>query len=303
METFNVVFATDESYVQHVATALVSLLQNNKSINININYITDFISERNKIKLIKLAAEYSVNIDFFSIGELDLENASTGFHFNKAVYFRLAMADVLPFDKVLYLDADIVVNGNISKFFSIDLKDNYLAAVVNPGFTRNKNLYMRSDALYFNAGVFLANLKLWRLNDVKNKCLKFMQNHHNVIQLADQDVLNAVVNGKWLKISPQYNQQAVLFEPDFEKNYRCFSHAEFELAMKNPIIIHYSGSSKPWHFRNNHSAKELYWEYRRKTPFSSYLPDDLTFLNLLKFITPDIFKLFLKKFWKFKWPN
>lgn len=303
MEKFNVVFATDENYIQHVATALVSLLENNKSININVNYITDFISEISKVRLINLAKKYSVNIDFYSIGELNLENASTGFHFNKSVYFRLAMADVLPFDKVLYLDADIIVSGDISEFFSLDLKDNYLAAVENPGFTRQKSLSMSSDALYFNAGVFLANLKLWRLNDVKNKCLKFISDHYNVIQLADQDVLNAVINGKWLKMSPQYNQQAVLLESDFSRKYKCFTHAEIELAIKNPIIIHYSGSSKPWHFRNNHSAKGLYWEYRRKTPFSSCLPDDLTCVNLIKFIMPDIFKLFLKKFWKFKWPN
>lgn len=294
------VFAADENYVPHVAAALVSLLENNKSIDININYITDFISEISKVKLINLAAEYTVNIDFYSIGELNLENASTGFHFNKAVYFRLVMADVLPYDRALYLDADIIVNGSISEFFSLDLKDNYLAAVENPGFTRAKSLCMRSDALYFNAGVFLANLKLWRLNDVKNKCLQFISDHYNAIQLADQDVLNAVVNGKWLKMSPQYNQQAVLLEPDFAKSYKCFTHAELELAIKNPIIIHYSGSSKPWHFRNNHSARGLYWEYRRKTPFSSYFPDDLTLVNLIKFITPSLFKLFLKKFWKLK---
>lgn len=294
MEKYNVVFATDENYVQHVAVALVSLLKNNQDINITINYILDEISNINKDKLINIASKYERNINFFTLGEFDLEYATTSFHFNKAVYFRLVMADTLPLEKVLYLDADVVVVGSVKYIFDLNIENNFLAAVIDPGFSRHNSLNMIDEAAYFNAGVFFANLNYWRTHRVKNKCLQFMHDNYAAIELADQDVLNSVVNGNWVQMPAQYNQQSVFFEPNFENIYKCILQSEIDLALKNPVIIHYSGSSKPWHFRNAHPQKALYWKYRQETPFSAYLPDDLTLLNIIKWSIPKFVNSFLK---------
>ena len=206
----------------------------------------------------------------------------------------MQLAEILPLHKVLYLDADIVVMGNIENIFNIEISNQILAAVLNPGFARHANLGMDADAKYFNAGIFLANLDLWRSLDIYQKCLSYMQSNLQNIELADQDVLNAVVNGKWTAMPPRYNQQTIFFEPDFLKKYTGISPPELDLTLHSPVIVHFTGSSKPWQFMCRHPFKAQYWKFLLKTPFFPYVPDDLTLVNFFKLIVPMSLIRFLK---------
>ncbi len=294
MEKYNVVFVTDERYVQHVAVAMVSLLENNKDINIHLHYIIDSVSEKNQRKLNDIASSYGRSLTFYAVDPTLFESAKTSFHFNKAVYFRLVMAEVLPFKRALYLDADIIVTGSIQYIFDLDLEQYLLAAVANPGFDRHADLGMQHQSKYFNAGVLYVNLEQWRKLSIMKNCLQFMHDNFSKIQLADQDVLNAVVDGGWFELPPKYNLQAVVFESDFSKNYPCYAPADLSSALRNPAIIHYSGTSKPWQLRDAHPLKKLYWKYLMKTPYFPYFPDDLTFFNFIKWLMPTPLLGFIK---------
>ena len=226
------------------------------------------------------------------------EGVVTTNHFTKANYYRLLIPKLISEDKILYLDADIVVKGSIDSLYESDIKDYYIGAIENPGFTRHNELKMDIRSKYFNSGVMLMNLKKWRSSELANKVIEFVENNPKKIEFVDQCGLNSIINGAWMEFSPKYNQQSVIFEENFVAKYNCFNSDELDEALKAPVIIHYTGSSKPWHLRNKHPYKYLYWRYLMLTPYKYSVPTDMSFLNILKFIFPEFCKNYLRSIFK-----
>lgn len=294
MKKYSVVFATDENYLQHLSVALVSLLINNDDCNFNIYIICSGMSEENFRKLKMIGDKYQARLSQIIVNDEEFDTLVTNHHFTKANYYRLLIPKFIEDDTVLYLDADIVVNSSLKGLFDINLDSSCIAAVLNPGFHRHQELKMNLDSEYFNSGVMLINNKLWKTYKITDKVIKFVDANQSVIKFVDQCGLNAVINGNWLKIPLKYNQQAVVFEKDFKEKYNCFADNELNEAKESPAIIHYTGSSKPWHFRNKHPYKHLYWKYLRMTPFKRYFPEDLTVINMIKWMIPKSIKEFIK---------
>ena len=260
----NVVFATDRGYLQHLAVALASLLENNSRINIYV--INNDISANDWIMLEKLFAGKDSKLIDAKIDDYRIERLITHSHFTKANYYRLFIPDIVKGDRALYLDADVVVMRRINDLYDIDISDTFLAAIDNPGIYNHNDLEMAKSAKYFNSGVMLINLDRWRSCNVKEKVIEFVKRKPEVIRFVDQDGLNSVINGNWLELHPKYNLHTVLLCAEYART------SQVKEAIDNPVIIHYTGSSKPWHFADNHRYKHLYWKYLRMTPYRFAIP-------------------------------
>ncbi len=293
---YNLVFATDQNYIQHLSVALISLFENNADLKFNIYVICGGIDQENFKKLKLIGENYNATITQINIKDDIFDKLVTNYHFKKSNYYRVLIPNFIDDDIVLYLDADIIIENSIKELLDTNLDNKYIVAIENPGFKRHQELKMNIDSSYFNSGVMLINNKKWKEDNITEKVIKFVDENQNVIQFVDQCGLNAVINGNWKKISLKYNQQAVIFEKDFKEKYNCFSNKELQDAKKKPVIIHYTGSSKPWQYVNKHPYKYLYWKYLRMTPFNRYVPEDLTFLNVIKRMIPEIAKEYIKRF-------
>lgn len=294
MQKYNIVFATDQNYIEHLSVSLISLLHNNSNLDFKIYIINGGIEKEKWQKLETIVQKYNVELIDICIDDTIFEKLVTNHHFTKANYYRLLIPEFIDEEKVLYMDADIVVNGNISELYNLDIEDYYIAAVENPGFDRHKELKMDKNSKYFNSGIILINNKKWKDSKLSKNVIDFVSENQESIKFVDQCGLNAVINGSWKLVQLKYNQQAVIFEKDFDDKYNCFSKEELEEAKLNPVIIHYTGSSKPWHFRNKHPYKYLYWKYLKMTPFKRYIPEDLTVLNIIKWMFPNKIKEIIK---------
>ena len=138
----------------------------------------------------------------------------------------------------------------------------------------------------------LLNLDHWRAENVKEKVIELFKRSKEVVRFVDQDGLNSVINGNWLELHPKYNLHTVLLSPEYAWT------TPVKEAIDNPVIIHYTGSSKPWHFADNHPYKHLYWKYLRMTPYKFTIPSKplgLLSLNNLKRMIPKPMKDGLKK--------
>lgn len=290
MNKFTVVFASDPGYLVHLTVTVKSLLDNNLSSFISINVITgDSKDPRWKILMGVVSGFRNAKLFIHNVDDKDISILKTNYHFKVSNYYRLFCESLINEDKVLYLDADIIVKQDISDLFNIDLDGYFLAAVENPGFDRHESLKMNYKSRYFNSGVMLINLSLWREKGIFSKVVDFVSAYPNAVQFVDQCGLNAVVDGKWLELEAKYNQQSVFFEG--EKTYfTCFTADDLKNAIDEPAIIHYTGSSKPWHLCNKHPYKKEYWKYRQLTPFRSFFHDDFSVLNLIKCYTPSFLK-------------
>ena len=282
----NVVFATDTGYLQHLAVALASLLENNNGMNIYV--INNDISTNDWKKLEKLFIGKDSNLIDAKIDDSQIENLITNSYFTKAMYYRLFIPDIVQGNKALYLDVDIVINGRIDDLYNTEISNTFLAAVDDMDIKNFHDLEMKSSAKYFNSGVMLINLEYWRAHNIKEKVIEFIDRKRAVLRCHDQDGLNSVINGNWLELHPRYNLHLILLYSDYAPD------SPIKEAIDNPVIIHYSGPYKPWHFRSNHPYKHLYWKYLRMTPYKYFIPDDFNIINVVKWMVPMSVKQYLK---------
>lgn len=289
---WNIVFAGDESYAAHIAVAISSLLQNNPKQQIQIYILNQDISKEAFLKIEKVVLSYTCSIVDLKIDLDFLQALVTHSHYTLACYYRLLIPLLIKEEKVLYLDSDILVEGSLQELYEKDIADYFVAAVENPEFNWHSDLQMHPKSKYFNSGVMLINLQKWRETNLTDKVISFIQENPKAIRFVDQCGLNSQINGTWLELQPKFNTQVVFFAEYFENIY--FPKKDFVEAISNPVIVHFTGSSKPWHFENAHSYKAKYWEYRNKTLFKSFFEEDATLAKVISRAIPDSIKNFLK---------
>lgn len=237
--------------------------------------LSDFVSDESRLKLKNLKDSlcliYPCEICIHILSDEEFRDSPKwGGHKNYLTYFRIKMASVLPQEicKCLYLDIDMLVLGDVRELFAIDLKDKILGAVLdcsNPYVP--KILKAREETKedfvfpyrkeYFNAGFMLINLKQWRFEKVEQKCLEFMRTY--ITRVGDQDIINAVVGNRTIKLSPKWNFFALHFTAGrlgradnfcADEGQKClfgYTKKEYEEALKGIKILHYTFScAKPW---------------------------------------------------------
>lgn len=219
--------------------------------------------------------------------------------FTKATYYRLLIETIVPHDKVLYIDADIVVNGSLKVLWDTDITDTYLAAVEEPLYTGHE-LGMLADARYFNAGVMLINLKKWRDECISNQVLEFVRKKSHALIWLDQCALNAIINGRWKRVCPKFNLQTPIFDMDSKLRDSRYDFGNIQDAIQNPVIIHYTGYSKPWHILNEHPYKKKYWHYLRMTPYKRILPMDITPKRFVLWCLPKSLRNIIRNYFREK---
>ncbi len=80
----------------------------------------------------------------------------------------------------------------------------------------------------------------------------------------------------------KYNLISPFLRIDQRHKKSCYFDSEIEEAKEKPIVIHYTGSFKPWHFMNNHPYRSLYWTFRDRTPFKRYFSERIFTIESIK---------------------
>src|SRR5262249_26051824 len=181
-----------------------------------------------------------------------LNDLAGGVHFTVMTYARLLIGDLLPreIDRVLYLDGDILVRGDIGELWTTDLRDRTLGAVVDlPPYPYNRRLGLPDDTSYFNAGVLLIDLRRWRQLRVGERALSFAREHPERLAWADQCALNLVLHDDWRALDRVWNLQSM----DVARLVN--GHMRFDTVdpgqLRAARLVHFNGRSKPWHYLND----------------------------------------------------
>ena len=291
MEKIHLFLASDDNYVQHSGVVIASILYNHKKAgkSIVIHYLYNGISKENRDKLEEIVAGYkNAELIFHDMGE-EFSDLKVKRHITRAAYYRLIIDKLVPDDvkKALYLDADVLVLGDIEELWNVDITDYAIGAVEDAGLRdiikelKNK-LGMPCDAKYFNSGVLLINLSYWREQSISEKMLKFFQKCPPDLPHHDQDALNSVLWKETLFIDPKWNvhKEALhhYYLPDREKRLT----KEFINAVRHPSIVHFTGAVKPWHYACGIPYAEQYFTYVDMTPWAGFRPKDKTLKGLRK---------------------
>jgi lipopolysaccharide biosynthesis glycosyltransferase len=278
-----IIFAIDKNYIQHLAVALESLFKNNDFI-INVYVLFDGLNKNDIYNLDIIAKRYQQSITYHKVNIERFSGFKENFHFTKAMYFRLLIPDILDADvqSAIYIDSDVVINGNIKYLFELDLEDNKLAAVGNPDFSAIERLKLKINTIYFDSGLLVFNLDIWRKENIHKKIIKYIKNNPEKLLYPDNDALNIIIDGDFLEISPRFSLQSNYIDCKI-CDFTYFEKFEsLQEIFQNPVVIQYAGSSKPWHYLSNDHYRKLYWKYLKDTPYKNFTFEDKTLKNVIK---------------------
>ena len=271
----SIVYTIDHNFIEHFCVSLTSLLESNPSLFDRYFVITnDPLNNKFKKTANYFKSKYSIEVEilFLNANEIETLKLSKRDHVTKATYLRLMMAEIIPdeIDRILYLDADTIVLGNLEKLCKTTINKKYLLAVRESHYSKhmsppNKLLSQKlvGDE-YFNAGVMLINLKKWREHSVSRKLIMTGKKYDDYLVYWDQDVLNIFFNNK---------------SGDLAKEYNAFSLTR--KISPEPAIIHFTGEVKPWHLFSRHPYKNNYNHFRQLTPFKFYIPNGVSPRNII----------------------
>lgn len=282
-QPIKLIFGVDGAYSQHLAVTLVSLLENNPHNRFDVLVVTLQMTQSDRDRICALVARFgNVRLRFQAFDLSRYSHFRIDGHISHASYLRIFIPEILPdsVEKVLYLDCDIVVRGDIAPLWNTPLGDNMLGAARNLFFVRHEDLDMPEDAGYFNAGILLMNLKRWREENGTARLIRFIEAHHDHLWAHDQDALNAVFCGEIQELAPRWNFQTSMLWS--EPHGLGLSYGEFRRLLADPAIVHFTTPSKPWHFSNTHPYKSTYYHYLAKTPYSNFEPQDVSLGSLLR---------------------
>ena len=292
----NILVCTDNNYIIPLAALLNSLKESARSNKIIIHWFALEISNSNikKIKKLSNSLCYKIKVYAFFGSKISSKFFTSG-RITSAAYLRLYLADRLKdVSKVLYLDCDMIVLGDIKDLWSYDIS-RYIAAVVKDAEGTNLNhLGKLRPKTYFNSGMMLINIDQWKKERIQDKLFNLLgQNIH--FRFHDQDLLNLSLNNKTLFIETKWNLIPSRENKYVIKYYAMIARLRLEKVFKLNTIIHYAASKKPWHFLSSHSLKFLWWKHLRKTEFSHFVPEDKNFFNFFFKICPKPLRYLLSK--------
>ena len=271
-----VFFNADDNYAVPTYITIYSMMFNLRSkaeIYAFILASGDF-SEKSKALLNSLCDKF----DNLKIRIISTDGEYEGIDINQewissASLYRLEIPRIaesiteIQIDKCIYLDSDLIVEGNIAKLFKIDISNYYVAGVadrlqINKKYKKHrKGLGLPSTKRYINSGVMLINVKA--INESEGLREKLESEGFNAnYKFKDQDAINVVLY-EGIKIIPiKYNASPVIVSRRDEPTCKLYGKKKLESARKNPVIVHYITRSKPWKYRTEFMAQR-WWKYVR----------------------------------------
>lgn len=243
----DVALALDQNLEEMFPVVIQSLVDNtNREINAHV--LTRGLGKSFQDRMGKLFPE--INFSFYAFDNVDYGDAIALLaHISVSTMDRLFLPELLKdLDKVVYLDIDILIQGDVGYLYDLELGDNVFAgkrtklkswaSMIKP-ITRatlyfepekawdvRRRLHDQADltARTFNAGILSLNLKLMRAENFTKEHLYLVEQ----CRMNDQDVFNLYSKDRVLEIDPEWN------------------HVPSQDFNENPKIIHWAGPAKPW---------------------------------------------------------
>lgn len=255
----SIAYAPDDKYVNQTVVSMKSALEHNEQVEFIIMY-----SKLSAESMQKLGA-VGGSLRLIKMDESQFSDLTLSKWVTVQAWFRIKLPDLCKdLDKVLYLDCDTLIRGNLDELFSMGLTGKYLAGVKDVwGVSKYvKRLGMKSG-VYVNSGMLLFNCDYCRKEHFFDKVVDFAKNNAKIIEFCDQDSINKVVDEHKLVISPKYNLMDTWWRGGYYE-FEGEEEAEYLHAKENPVIAHLTGL-KPAFKGCGNKFKDEWWEVAKKT--------------------------------------
>lgn len=267
---------SDHNFIMPTCVAMTSVVVN-KTMDVMIEFYVilaecDDIDEKKIMEIAKLCPEKCrINIIRASLDNYRMFKQLA--HIPIACLLKFEVCYRIPdWDKILYLDGDIIVRGDLWDLYSTELNDCYAGTV-------REIADLEHDTVEFNAGIVLFNAKRIRDEHLLDRMIEIrkslgdegsMDQHTLNILFSDNtfnlDVKYNCVPERYYDIEEKYKVKELhmgMINNFFESNYLSIGD-----IINNAIIFHYATGCKPWIYTFKKESQEWY-EYYLQSPFKN----------------------------------
>jgi lipopolysaccharide biosynthesis glycosyltransferase len=200
----------------------------------------------------KLRRQYeSLDISFVKVTQIEepdiQESVKLTYRYLRlppASMYRYFMADLLPgYSKAVYLDIDLIVTRDISPLLNFKL-NNPIGVFVEMQMDFPDNVQYK-DSAYFNSGVMVVDLDYWRENEISKKLIELSKRVTMWTGAGDQDVLNILFRNNFTSMPVNFNYLINMYK---------------NLDIRDPLIVHWAGKTKPWDSMSPDSKWKQLWK-------------------------------------------
>lgn len=183
------------------------------------------------------------------------------------------------YQKIIYVDVDMILQDDIYKLWEIPLKGKTISAckdlIMNGWYNQvdemknhlNKDLKIKNYRDYFQCGVMIIDVEKYKKNDCQKKMLNLLKT--TKLMCADQDLFNILFENDVNILPSEWNYENECYSLK-DCNRIDFMDArvkeEYLNSRKAPKIIHYIGSAKPWAYPDE-DFSEQWWTFARTLDF------------------------------------
>ncbi|MGO5048684.1 glycosyltransferase family 8 protein [Dysosmobacter sp. Sow4_B12] len=254
----NIIIAINEKYIEPAKTMLYSLACQQKE------YLTVYLlqSSISKTKL----DDFQEFVSRKCHGELVIvpiererfAGVPTLKWWSEETYYRLIAFEILPkrVERALWLDADMVVKGNITELYTQSFDGKYAVVCAEDTKKNHQRLGLSEEHRYFNAGVVLFDFHAIRRDFTVEDVFQCIETHREHLDALDQDVLNLLFENK-----AKYIDASIYDNETF--GFNVLNKEKMTELRDTAKIIHFTGSMKPWNYKGANWADAYWWEYER----------------------------------------
>lgn len=262
-----VVLISDDNFIMPTCVAITSLIVNKKpSTEYDIYIIMAECSDESFSKIQELN-EYGTKVNLIRASLDEYRDIKQLAHISIACLLKFDVSELVPnYDKLLYLDGDIIVRGDLTDLYNVELGDSYAAGVKELG-----NIV--EDTGNVNAGIMLFNAK--RIRDEKlNLKMREIRRGLGDRSSMDQQTYNIATGKNYKYLDIKYNcvppRILAMQGDDLVKINHCYgsNYTSLQDIIDSAIIIHYASGEKPWKYTFKPWAKEWY-KYYMMSPYKN----------------------------------
>ncbi len=251
----------DGNYIPYATVATHSLLKNSIS-NLKIYWILpkeNLLLASEYVKRLNINCPNKLRVDISLVG-INTEMFSTWKeigHIHKSTYYKLLIPYCINHKKIIYIDCDTLVLGDLIELYKTDMGEFAFGGVPDPvGAITTKMNFDKTDT-YINGGVFLMNLEALRNDNFLEKSKDIYEIYQEKITWCDQCLINKYAEHKKYLLGSKWNRQ-VFSEMTDDNVWESITSEE------GPTIIHFLGGTKPWNKECNPKIMNFWWNYAKE---------------------------------------
>lgn len=264
---YHVALSGTSNYLVHTGISMCSIMRSNPKKAFAFHILLNDISAKDKEKMKQLVADTLSGVTLYYIDDRIFsrmlhKDGIAGYFYRFLIPLIIGPEGV---DRVLYIDGDVMCQGDLAPLMDMDLEGNIAACAEDSPTGKAEGLNRLHTADYFNSGMMMIDVSAWNREQLSQKSAAMaIERRQSGMRLEshDQDILNILLDRRYKNVSRKYNWTYNMSLRGFFQKQKQFIYDP------EAVLIHFTGLVKPWRtWVQDLPAVQRYNSFRMQSPW------------------------------------